>query len=163
MAEFLYLSVSFPPLLILTRVSFPLLIFSTFVYLMSFCICGQSWAHIKTKSENNVISWEIRYVLPTQHLATAWQRPCIDMHYKNVSLRWENKRFWAKIDHHLLSGWFLAKLWTKTWYLFMDCVTNISTEHRRRLSAMWCHSLMGKARILFPRNQSHGDTRYGSQ
>src|SRR6218665_360440 len=24
---------------------------------------------------------------------------------------------------HLLSGWFLTKLWTKTWYLFMGCVT----------------------------------------
>ena len=21
------------------------------------------------------------------------------------------------------SGWFLTKLWTKTWYLFVDCVT----------------------------------------
>ena len=24
---------------------------------------------------------------------------------------------------HLLSGWFLTKLWTKIWYVFMDCVT----------------------------------------
>jgi len=47
----------------------------------------------------------------------------IVIHYKDVSLRWANKFFFAKIDPELLSSWFLTKLWTKTWYLFMDCVT----------------------------------------
>ena len=30
------------------------------------------------------------------------------------------KQSWAKIDPQ---RWFLTKLWTKTWHLFMDCVT----------------------------------------
>jgi len=46
----------------------------------------------------------------------------IAIHYKDGSLRWENKKL-SKNLPHLLSGWFLTKLWTKTWYLFMDCVT----------------------------------------
>jgi len=33
------------------------------------------------------------------------------------------KTIWANIDPHRLSGWFLTKLWTQTWYIFMDCVT----------------------------------------
>jgi len=55
----------------------------------------------------------------------------IAIHYKDVSLRWANKKCWAKIDHHLLSGWFLTKLCIKTWYLFMDCVTFYSIEVRQ--------------------------------
>ena len=53
---------------------------------------------------------------------TGIARP-IGLHYKDVSLRWENKKKLSKNWPHLLSGWLLTKLWTKTWYLFMDCVT----------------------------------------
>jgi len=41
------------------------------------------------------------------------------MHHSNDQI----KLFWAKINPDLLSSCFLTKLWTKTWYLFRDCVT----------------------------------------
>jgi len=46
----------------------------------------------------------------------------IAIHYTDVSLDGKIKQL-SKNWTHLLSGWFLTKLWTKTLYLFMDCVT----------------------------------------
>jgi len=45
----------------------------------------------------------------------------IGIHYKDVPLRWTNTKFGQKLTPHLFSGWFLRKLWTKTWYLHGLC------------------------------------------